>query len=47
MLSGKQSEGMNATDLKDSKTRAASTFRLCSADKVMYHVMNEESPTTI
>ena len=46
-MSGKQPEGMNVTDLKDSKIMVASTIRMCLADEVMYHVMNEESPTTI
>ena len=46
-LSGKQPEGMNDTKWKDSKTRVVSTIRMCLANEVMYHVMNEESPTTI
>ena len=46
-LSGKQLEGMNATDWKDSKMRVASTIRMCLTDEVMYHVMDEESPITI
>ena len=32
---------------KDSKVRATSTIRMCLADEVMYHVMDEESPTAI
>ena len=46
-LSGKQPEGMNAMDWKDSETRVAPTIRMCLADEVMYHVMDEESPATI
>ena len=42
-LSGKQPEGMNATDWKNSETRATSTIRMCLVDEVMYHVMDEES----
>ena len=34
-------------DWKDLKTRAALTIKTCLANKVMYHVMDEESPTTI
>ena len=47
MLSGKQPEGMNVTEWKDSETRATSTIKMCLADEVMYHVMDEESPTII
>ena len=46
-LSGKQPKGMNVTNWKDSKTRVASTIRMCLANEVMYHVMDEESPATI
>ena len=42
-LSGKQFEGMNAKYWKDSKTRAMLTVRMCLANEVMYHVMDEES----
>ena len=47
MLSGKQPEGMNVTDLKDLETRASSTIRMCLTDEVMYHVMDEKSPASI
>ena len=47
VLSGKQPEGMNVTDWKDSETRVASTIRMFLVDEVMYHVMDEESSTTI
>ena len=46
-LSGKQFEGMNATYWKDSKTRVMLTIRMCLANEVMYHVMDEESPIAI
>ena len=46
-LSGKQPKGMNVTDWKDSKIRATSTIRMCLVDEMMYHIMDEESPTTI
>ena len=46
-LSRKQPEGMNVMDWKDSEMRVASIIRMCLADEVMYHVMDEESPTTI
>ena len=46
-LSGKQPEGMNVTDWKDSETRATSTIRMCLVDEVMCHVMDEESPVEI
>ena len=47
VLSVKRPEGMNAMDWKDSEMRAMSTIRMCLADEVMYHVMDEESPTVI
>ena len=46
-LSGKQPKRMNVTDWKDLEIRVASTIRMCLADEVMYHVMDEEYPTTI
>ena len=46
-LSSKQPEGMNAIDWKDPEMRAVSTIRMCLAYEVMYHVMDEESSTTI
>ena len=46
-LSRKQPEGMHVTDWKDSEMRVASIIMMCLADEVMYHVMDEESPTTI
>ena len=46
-LCGKQLEGMNDIDWKDLEVKATTTMRLCLADDEMYHVMDEESPTTI
>ena len=46
-LYGKQPEGMDDMDWKDLEAKVATTIRLCLADDVMYHVMDEESPTTI
>ena len=46
-LSGKQLEGMNVIYWNNLETRVASIIRMCLADEVMYHVMNEESPTQI
>ena len=46
-LIGKQLEETNDTKWKDSETRAVSTIKICLADEVMYHVMDEESPTEI
>ena len=47
VLAGKQLEGTNDTEWKDSETRVASTIRMCLANEVMYHAMDEESPETI
>ena len=44
---GKQQEGMNDIDWKDLEAKTMKSIRLCLADDMMYHVMNEESPTTI
>ena len=46
-LIGKQQEGINVTDWKDLNISATSTIRMCLADEVMYHVMDEESLATI
>ena len=46
-LRGKQPGGMDVTRWKDSETRVVSTIRMCLADEVMYHVMDEESPAVI
>ena len=42
----KQPEGMNDMDWKDLEAKVAKTIRLYLDDDVMYHVMDEESPTT-
>ncbi|KAL6314826.1 hypothetical protein AAG906_029041 [Vitis piasezkii] len=46
-LYGKQPEGMNDMDWKDLEAKVATTIRLCLVDDMMYHVMDEESPTVI
>ena len=43
----KQPEGMNDMDWKDLEAKAVAMIRLCLADDVMYHVMDEESPAAI
>ncbi|WJZ90856.1 hypothetical protein VitviT2T_009973 [Vitis vinifera] len=43
----KQPEGMNDMDWKDLEVKATITIRLCLADDVMYHVMDEESSAVI
>ena len=34
---------MNAIDCKDLEVKTVTTIKLCLADVVMYHVMDEES----
>ncbi|KAL6326996.1 hypothetical protein AAG906_012680 [Vitis piasezkii] len=46
VLYGKQLDGMNNMDWKDLEAKTAATIKLCLVDDVMYHVMDEESPTT-
>ena len=43
----KKLEGMNDMDWKDLEAKVVATIRLCLADDVMYHVMDEESLTAI
>ena len=43
----KKLEGMNDMDWKDLEAKVVATIRLCLADDVMYHVMDEESPVAI
>ena len=38
---------MNDIDCQDLEAKTLTTIRLCLANDVMYHVMDEESPTTI
>ena len=46
-LCGKKLEGMNDINWKDLEAKTVTTIRLCLANDVMYHVMDEESPATI
>ena len=46
-LTGKQPEGMKDMEWQDSEMRVVLTIRMCLADEVMYHVMDEESLATI
>ena len=46
-LYGKQPKGIDDMDWKDLEAKVAATIRLCLANGVMYHVMDEESLTTI
>ena len=46
-LYGKQPKGMDDMDWKDLEAKVAATIRLCLADDVMYHVMDEESLAAI
>ena len=43
----KQPKGMDDMDWKDLEAKVAATIRLCLADDVMYHVMDEESSAVI
>ena len=47
VLYGKQPEEMDDMDWKDLEAKVAATIRLCLADDVMYHVMDEESLAAI
>lgn len=46
-LSKKMSEGMNVLDCKELKAKVASKTMHCVYNEVMYHSMDDESPTTI
>ena len=46
-LYGKQPEGMDDLDWKELEAKAVATIRLCLADDVMYHVIDEESPAEV
>ena len=46
-LYGNQLEGVNDMDWKDLEAKTAAMIKLCLDDDVMYHVMDEESMTTI
>ena len=43
----KQPKGMDDMDWKDLEAKVAATIRLCLADDVMYHVMDEVSSAAI
>ena len=45
-FTGKQPDIMKDIAWKYSEMRVVSTIKMCLADKVMYHVMDEESSTT-
>lgn len=47
VLYEKQQESMNITDWQELEARVVTIFRLCLDDDVMYHIMDEESPTTV
>jgi hypothetical protein len=47
VLYGTKPEGMADIDWKELEANAVATIRLCLEDDVMYHVMDEESPTAI
>lgn len=47
VLNEKQSESMNITNWQEPEAWVVTTFRLCLDDDVMYHIMDEESPTTV
>ncbi|KAG6675849.1 hypothetical protein I3842_15G125400 [Carya illinoinensis] len=46
-LYGKQLVGMDDMDWKELEAKAVATIRLCLADDVMYHVMDDESPAEV
>ena len=46
-LYGTKPESMEETDWKELEANAVAVIRLCLADDVMYHVMDDESPTGI
>jgi hypothetical protein len=47
MLYGSKLERMANIDWKELEAKAMATILLCLGDDVMYHVMDEESPTVI
>jgi hypothetical protein len=47
VLYGMKLEEMADIDLKELEAKAVATIRLCLGDDVMYHIMDEESPTTV
>lgn len=47
VLYEKQPKSMNITNWQELEARVVTTFRLCLDDEVMYHIMDEESPTVV
>ena len=46
-LYGTKPESMEVTDWKELEAKVVAVIRLCLADNVMYHVMDDESPAGI
>ena len=46
-LYGKKLENMEKVDWKELEAKAVAVIKLCLADVVMCHVMDDESPTKI
>jgi hypothetical protein len=46
-LYGTKPNGMADIDWKELEAKAVATIRLCMGNNVMYHVMDEESPTAV
>jgi hypothetical protein len=42
-----KAEGMEDINQKELEAKAVATIQLCLGDDVMYHVMDEESPTAV
>ena len=47
MLYGMKSESMKEADWKELEAKVVAVIKLCLADEVMYHVMDDESPARI
>jgi uncharacterized circularly permuted ATP-grasp superfamily protein len=47
VLYQKQLEGMDNINWQELQARAVETIRLCLDDDVIYHVIDEESSTTV
>ena len=47
VLYGMKSESMKEADWKELEAKVVAVIKLCLADDVMYHVMDDESPTKI
>ena len=46
-LYGSKPEGMTDIDWKELEAKAVTTIQLCQGDDMMYHAMDEESPTAV